>query len=138
MTTRADIVAVARSYLGVRWRHAGRTRGGLDCVGLLVAVSRDLGLDVVDTEQEYKRTPDPFLFLEMMRAQSDLGSRENIRSGSIFLLRQNLFPCHCGIVVLGTTQTFIHAAAATKVVSEEPLKKFYKDMIEVREYRGVS
>jgi cell wall-associated NlpC family hydrolase len=32
----ADFVAEARRWIGVRWRHQGRTREGIDCVGLPV------------------------------------------------------------------------------------------------------
>ncbi|MGH6625137.1 MAG: C40 family peptidase [Burkholderiaceae bacterium] len=35
----ADIVAEARSYLGVRWQHQGRSREGVDCIGLPIVVS---------------------------------------------------------------------------------------------------
>jgi cell wall-associated NlpC family hydrolase len=34
------IVSAARSWLGVPWRHQGRTRQGVDCAGLVVLVGR--------------------------------------------------------------------------------------------------
>ena len=37
------IVAAARTWLGVPWRHQGRTRQGVDCAGLVVLVGRGLG-----------------------------------------------------------------------------------------------
>ena len=43
------IVAEARTWLGVLWRHQGRTRAGIDCVGLLVCVARALGLSDYDS-----------------------------------------------------------------------------------------
>jgi cell wall-associated NlpC family hydrolase len=43
---RADIVAAAATYEGTPWLHQGRSRLGLDCVGLLVAVARDLGVPI--------------------------------------------------------------------------------------------
>ena len=33
----------ARAYIGVPWQHHGRSRHGLDCVGLLFLASRDIG-----------------------------------------------------------------------------------------------
>lgn len=137
MTTRAEIVAAARSYLGVRWRHKGRTRHGVDCVGLLVAVSNDLGLGVKDTDLDYKRTPDVHLFLQMLRSQSDRGDFNNIRPGSILMMRQHIYPCHCGIAVFSPTPSLIHAAANNKQVIEEPLAKIMHELIEVREFKGV-
>jgi cell wall-associated NlpC family hydrolase len=49
MPGRTDIVAAARTYLGVPWRHQGRTRAGLDCAGLIVMVARDLALSDYDS-----------------------------------------------------------------------------------------
>lgn len=34
------IVVEARSYLGVRWLHQGRTREGIDCIGLPILVAQ--------------------------------------------------------------------------------------------------
>lgn len=45
MTRDELFVDHARKYLGVPWRHQGRSRGGLDCVGLVVLAARDCGLD---------------------------------------------------------------------------------------------
>jgi len=45
MTTGADIVADARRYLGVRYKVNGRDRDGFDCVGLIVIVGNDFGLN---------------------------------------------------------------------------------------------
>ena len=38
MSAGLDVVMEARGYLGVRWLHQGRSRDGLDCAGLVVAV----------------------------------------------------------------------------------------------------
>jgi len=65
MQQRAQIIACARNYVGVRFRHQGRDRvTGLDCLGLLIVSARDAGirlhgkcptmLDVVD----YGHLPD--------------------------------------------------------------------------------
>jgi hypothetical protein len=42
--TGLDVVAKAREYLGVRFKHQGRTMSGLDCVGFILRVGVDLGL----------------------------------------------------------------------------------------------
>jgi cell wall-associated NlpC family hydrolase len=36
----ADFVAEARSYIGTRWRHHGRSREGVDCVGLPIVCAQ--------------------------------------------------------------------------------------------------
>lgn len=45
MTVKAKtITRLARSYIGVPYRHQGRTRKALDCWGLLFAVATDAGI----------------------------------------------------------------------------------------------
>ena len=45
MTSADVIIDTARSYLGTRFRHQGRTRAeGLDCLGLLLAIANDIGV----------------------------------------------------------------------------------------------
>jgi cell wall-associated NlpC family hydrolase len=47
----ADVVAAARGWLDTRWLHQGRTRSGVDCVGLVVVVAaqaRGSAFDVRD------------------------------------------------------------------------------------------
>ncbi len=46
--TGADVVRVARGFIGVRYRHQGRSRDGVDCVGLPICVRAELGLRVMD------------------------------------------------------------------------------------------
>lgn len=41
-------IAAARSYMGVKFRHQGRTRRGVDCVGHVVLSLRDIGLSPND------------------------------------------------------------------------------------------
>jgi len=43
---REQIVSVARAAVGTPWRHQRRVAGlGLDCIGLLVHVARELDLE---------------------------------------------------------------------------------------------
>lgn len=42
------MVAAARSYIGVKFFHAGRNKNGLDCIGLLVLSAKDAGVDIPD------------------------------------------------------------------------------------------
>tara|TARA_Y100000310_G_scaffold343050_1_gene448922 strand:- start:317 stop:721 length:405 start_codon:yes stop_codon:yes gene_type:complete len=44
----SSIVSAARKYLGTPFVHQGRSGHGLDCVGLLVQVAADLGLEAHD------------------------------------------------------------------------------------------
>lgn len=53
--TGMDIVREARTWLDVRWRHQGRNRQGVDCIGLPVCVRAGLGLETIDVT-DYSRT----------------------------------------------------------------------------------
>jgi hypothetical protein len=44
-----QVIAQARTYSGCRWRHQGRVRAGMDCLGLMICTAHDLGLTEFDT-----------------------------------------------------------------------------------------
>jgi hypothetical protein len=137
MITRVQVLASARSYLGVRWQHKGRDRNGLDCVGLLVAVSGDIGYPITDY-LDYRKAPEKKPFLDAIMGQTDPGSKNLLLTGSILLLNQVLFPCHCGIVVNEPPgPTIIHASLKERKITEEPLKLFIPQIIYVREFKGI-
>lgn len=45
---RDQIIATARSYIGTKWRHRGRTQRGMDCVGLVVLSCQSAGIEIED------------------------------------------------------------------------------------------
>jgi cell wall-associated NlpC family hydrolase len=40
-------------YLGVPYKHRGRTISGLDCYGLIISIYKDLGIKLIDIEENY-------------------------------------------------------------------------------------
>ncbi len=60
MITGEDVVAYARTQLGVPWVHQGRLPGqALDCAGLIICAARELGLVPPDFDVNgYSRSPD--------------------------------------------------------------------------------
>lgn len=55
----------ARSWLGTRFRHQGRvkksatSRGGVDCLGLVMGAARECGYDIADLDEtNYSKIPD--------------------------------------------------------------------------------
>lgn len=135
---RNDIVTAARSYLGVRFKMRGRTRAeGIDCVGLLANVARDIGMSVEDTV-DYSKSPDPEMFRRMITDQTKPGSIHNLRSGSIAMFKQGVFPIHAGIVVVGGGQmSVINANLKLKQVVEQPWREWTLLLLGVREFPGV-
>jgi cell wall-associated NlpC family hydrolase len=83
MITAQAVADAAASYEGVKWRHQGRDRNGIDCLGLLVMVAIDLGIEGAEKFvrydfRNYGRLPPNRLAQElisagMLRAQPGIG-----------------------------------------------------------------
>jgi cell wall-associated NlpC family hydrolase len=120
MPSSEHIVAGARAYLGVPWRHQGRTRAGLDCAGLIVMVARDLGLSDYDSTA-YGRRAQGHAFLSPFRQTMDGVPVPEMRPGDVLLFADAAYPCHCGIVSeRHQLPHLIHAFALRRQVVEEP------------------
>jgi cell wall-associated NlpC family hydrolase len=115
-----DIVAAARSWLGVPWRHQGRTRQGVDCAGLVVLVGRELGLADYDTHA-YSRRPEGQGFVQHFRAAMDGIPLPEARLGDVLVFADTAYPCHCGFLTEKLGQPhLLHAHALRRKVIEEP------------------
>jgi cell wall-associated NlpC family hydrolase len=101
MTTRADIVRVARSYIGTPYHHLGRTpHVRLDCAGVLVALCRELGIYPPDFDiPPYSPNPDGALIPVMDKY---MGQRiidvSQLRAGDAVVVRYRQHPQHIGII----------------------------------------
>ena len=96
--TRSQIVETVRSYLGTPFQHQGRLKeSGVDCVGLLVCLGRDLGVELQDSTA-YRRRPDGTLLQEMIDAQLErIPDDAALQPGDILLIRYRA-PQHAAIV----------------------------------------
>ena len=114
------IIAEARSWLGVPWRHQGRTRSGIDCVGLVVCVARALRLSDYDSTG-YSRRAQGQGFVEHFRGNMDGVAIPEARSGDVLVFADQAYPCHCGFLTerLGHPH-LLHAHATRRKVIEEP------------------
>lgn len=99
------VVAQARTYLGVPFRHRGRTGRGLDCAGLVWRAYADLGCVLPDVER-YGREPHRDGLMDAMRAAfgppvwegRSLANRSLLRVGDVVVLRFEVHPHHIAIV----------------------------------------
>lgn len=132
MTTAGSIIAVARGYVGVRFAHQGRTRDGVDCLGLLIAVADECGLtfggkpaSALDVPQ-YGVRPD----VRMLKAKLDahlipIAPRE-VREADIVLLKIDGSPQHLGLIAdypMEAEFALIHAYAPARCVVEHRYDK---------------
>lgn len=98
MTTRADVVAEARTWLGVPWVHQHRTRQGIDCAGLIICVARDLGLLPADFDiTGYSRMADGTL-LEVCDQHMDRIDRGAMQPGDVLVMATEHDPQHMGFI----------------------------------------
>lgn len=123
----ARIVAAARAYVGAPWRHQGRTRDGIDCVGMLIAVARDIGVDEPDVEG-YRRNPDGPQLTAVLKARLHEIPRDQRMPGAILELRDRAaaFPIHVGVV---SDIGVIHACAKARRVIEHRIDREFERRI---------
>ena len=114
------IVAEARTWLGVPWRHQGRTRAGIDCVGLLVCVTRALGLSDYDSTG-YGRHAQGQTFVRHFQENMDGIGISEARPGDVLVFADRAYPCHCGVLTeRHGVPHLLHAHAIRRKVIEEP------------------
>jgi NlpC/P60 family putative phage cell wall peptidase len=123
---RAAIVAEARSWLGVPWRHQGWTRDGCDCVGLVRGVAHALGLfDASDDNPAharfvgYPRQPDPPLMQAALALYFTPVPLAAAGPGDVLWLRFAGEPRH--LAILGDDDSVIHALESMGKVVEHRL-----------------
>ena len=116
MSTRADVVRVARSYLETPWHHMGRLPGvGLDCAGVPVCAARELGLVAPDFDvPPYTPTPDGRAMLEWCNTYMTPVAREHMQPGDVVVLITDVYPQHLAILgdYVHGGLSIIHAANA--------------------------
>ena len=91
------LVQAARQYLGVPFRHRGRTPKGLDCAGLIWLAYADLGVILPDV-RIYGREPHRNGLVEAVDRALGSAIIANPQPGDVLLMRFNREPHHLGIV----------------------------------------
>lgn len=139
MTTRAEVVAEARAWIGTRFHHQASLKGvGCDCIGLVRGVgtelgiytSSDLALPEVQQFKGYARTPTN----GMLKRGFDLFAvripRAEIRPGDIILMRFESEPQHVAIVSeLNGVLSMIHSYALPRKVVEHSIDTTWRSRI---------
>lgn len=131
----------ARSYIGVPWKHLGRSRRGLDCAGLPQLSYADCGI-VIDGPKRYGR--DPFQNGLLSALNEHLGDAvwtgnkgrctfDVLQPDDIVVMSPASLPRHLAIVAPDAMYGFsiIHAdgSPGVKKVVEHGLNNFYLKMI---------
>lgn len=126
--TREEVCGEARAWIGTPWKHLGRTRHGIDCVGLVVQVCRVLGLSDYDLAAYPREPKGPEFLQHFLKAGGRRLPLDNAMPGDLILFREGRFPCHVAIVVDGRSgPAIVHAHATRRKVLEEPLAGEWMD-----------
>lgn len=134
------VVHEARRFIGMRFRHQGRALepgvGGLDCLGLLMAVAHNLRLQGKNGEPltmfdtaDYSKSPDGNFLLGQLT--DNLFPVSGMRAGDIALFRFDGNPQHLGILTpyAHGGVGMVHAYAPSRKVVEHRMDKVWRSRI---------
>ncbi len=119
--TRAEIQAEARQWLGVRYRKQGRSRRGIDCLGIPVMIGRRFDVPHED-RTDYHSEPDlDRLILTTFDRYLLRVNPQNLKPGMCGVFAETRLPCHAGIFTwLHDRLHIVHARLdVQKVVEQE-------------------
>ena len=121
MITGEQVAAAEREWINTPFRHQGRNRAGIDCVGLLVVVAIELKLSDYDLNN-YPRRPDNTFLSHFIKNMTLIIPITDAVNGNALIFSEGLSLCHCGIMATVSGQPgIIHAAAFNRSVLEETL-----------------
>lgn len=115
----ATFILKCREWDNIPWRHQGRSRLGVDCVGLFAAVAGEMGKPQV-IPNNYHRDPDGKLLLAELRRRFQEIKVKDVQVGDLVVMRfENLqgVPTNRHIA-LRTDRGIIHSAAMYRKVCE--------------------
>lgn len=100
-------VRAALAYIGAPYRHQGRNRNGLDCVGLVVCALHDAGLltdeQFAEIPRDYPGDPRGWDLVQALRKYTRrLRAISDAREGDILTVRYSAEPQHLAIVIRPT------------------------------------
>ena len=139
----------ARTWLGTKFHHQGRIKktsthkGGVDCLGLLMGVAKELALKSRDEitplhtldNINYRAFPDSKFLRHQLKTHLYEIPKDKIKAGDIVLMNFDNSPQHLGIISNYPSDKskevgLIHSYAPAKKVIEHRLDKNWLEKIE--------
>lgn len=120
-----DFVEEARSYIGTPYFYKGRSRGGIDCAGI---VCRSLNATIIPGYDflDYALNANP---RHVKKELENISDETNVlEHGSILLLNLNNLPSH--IAIYTDSNTIIHSYKRRGKVVEEKFTNYWKDKLD--------
>lgn len=126
MLSTDDIIAAARSQLGVSFKHQGRVDGKfLDCAGLAAIVAKRIGVEYNEWPG-YGRIPYRGMLEFIMDSQPSLMRVYTMQPGDILLMRLAREPNHLAFY---TGENIIHCYCMIGQVCEHRLDSVWRKRI---------
>jgi len=115
MITQQELIDAARQWVGVKYMHQGRTRFGIDCIGLIIEVGKEVGILPQEFDQvNYSRLP-----TSKSQLLSEIAARceqtKTPEPASLLVIQWTREPYH---VAICTGTTLIHSSATVGRVVE--------------------
>ena len=126
-----QIILHSRQWMNVKFRHQGRSKYGIDCIGLFSEVAKEIGRDI-PIPNNYTHHPDQkFLFNEMCRLFDKITKAE-MQVGDLVLMRfmDDHLRIPCRHVAMITDLGVLHSSAQFKKVTEHGLDQEWMNKIE--------
>jgi cell wall-associated NlpC family hydrolase len=86
MTQVDNFIAEARAYLGVPWVHQGRSRDGIDCLGLVVQAARVSHANTVDL-RDYAAQAHDETMLQVCHQHMDRVQTSDLLPGDVVIAK---------------------------------------------------
>lgn len=122
---RQDVVAAARGWIGTPYHHQARIKGmGVDCIGLVIGVARELSLVAPDFDiNGYRRRPDGTTLMRLSLQHMSAVDFEAMQAGDVVVVAFDTEPQHFGILAdyRHGGLSMIHAASGHGSVIETRL-----------------
>jgi NlpC/P60 family putative phage cell wall peptidase len=138
--TRAHIVRQARTWLHTPYQHQARCKGaGVDCIGLIVGVAKELGLSQADAHC-YGRIPSGNALVAALQQHAvPIAPSAAWLPGQILLIRFDAEPQHVAILAdMAGQQTMLHAYSNAGYVTEHRLADVWRARVMARyDFPGV-
>ena len=122
-TDAAAVVREARTWVGVPFRHQGRDRNGIDCVGLPIVVLKSLGITVPEfAPLDYPRQPTTDLERRFLPSCTPL---PDYVPGCAIVIKWQRSLMH--IALYTDTDTLIHVMERNKAVVEHGFRGMWRE-----------
>jgi cell wall-associated NlpC family hydrolase len=126
-----QIILHSRGWMHTKFRHQGRSKFGVDCIGLFAEVAKEIGR-TIPIPSNYTHHPDQRFLLSEMCRLFDKITKPEMQVGDLLLMRfmddQKRIPCrHVAIV---TNLGVLHSSAQFKKVTEHGLDDEWMQRVE--------